>query len=83
MCTRAVCALAHVFEGTGLATVSLVSGMTKATGTATVQLMPLAAVQAGLSAMQWIWIGLGGLAAALVLFMGRYALRHRRSRLPA
>jgi hypothetical protein len=69
--------------GSWKATGTLVSGLTKASGTATVQLMPVAATQSGLSAMQWIWVSLAGLATALVLVMGRYALRHRRSRLPA
>lgn len=65
-------------EGSWRATVSLVSGMTVATGTATVQLLPPAAATPGLSAMTWVWLSLGGLALVLMLVMGRYALGHRR-----
>ena len=65
-------------EGSWRANVSLVSGMTVATGTATVQLLPPAATQSGLSTMTWIWLSLGCLALVLVLVMGRYALWHRR-----
>jgi hypothetical protein len=35
------------------------------------------AAQAGLSAMQWIWLALGGLVLILVVVSG-YARRHRR-----
>jgi len=65
-------------EGSWRATVSLVSGMTTATGTVTVQLVPPAAAQPGPSAMTWVWLSLGGLALVLTLVMGRYALWHRR-----
>jgi hypothetical protein len=65
-------------QGSWRATVSLVSGMTTATGTVTVQLVPLAAAPSGMSAMTWVWLSLGGLALVLMLIMGRYALEHRR-----
>jgi hypothetical protein len=59
-------------------TVSLVSGMTTATGTVTVQLVPQAGPPSSVSAMTWVWLSLGGLALVLTLVMGRYALGHRR-----
>jgi hypothetical protein len=68
-------------NGSWRATVSLVSGITTATGTATVRFDAAVAAPAGLSSMQWVWLALGGIV--LVLAMGGYALRHRRSRLPA
>ncbi len=70
-------------DGSWRATVTLVSGLTKATATATVQLAPAVAGQAVLSGMQWIWLSLGGLVLILVLVMGGYALQHRRRRAPA
>jgi sterol desaturase/sphingolipid hydroxylase (fatty acid hydroxylase superfamily) len=70
-------------DGTWRATVSLVSGITAATGVATVRFAPIVKPQAGLSAMQWIWLALGGLVLVLVLVMGQYALRHRRRQVPA
>jgi hypothetical protein len=69
--------------GSWRATVTLVSGLTTAKATATVQLAPAVAAQAALSAMQWIWLSLGGLVLVLVIVMGRYALRYRRSQAPA
>jgi hypothetical protein len=65
-------------EGSWRATVSLVSGMTTATGTVSVQLVPLAATPSGPSVMTWVWLSLGGLALVLMLVMGPYALRERR-----
>jgi hypothetical protein len=70
-------------DGTWRATVTLVSGMTTATATATIQLTPIVAARAALSAMQGIWLGLGGLVLILVVVMGGYALRHRRRQAPA
>jgi hypothetical protein len=65
-------------NGSWLAKVTLVSGLTKATGTAAIRIGPIVAAQAGLSAMQWIWLALGGLAVVLAVVMWQYALRHRR-----
>jgi hypothetical protein len=64
-------------DGPWRATVSLVSGMTTATGTAAIRFAPRAAAQAGQPAIRWIWLGLGGLVLVLVLVMGRYAWQHR------
>ena len=69
--------------GSWRATVSLVSGMTTAVGTATIRFAPIAPAQAGLSAMQWVWLGLGGLVLVLTLVMGRYAWQHLRRQAPA
>jgi type VI protein secretion system component VasF len=57
--------------------------MTIAKAAATIRLAPAVAAQAGLSAMQWIWLSLGGLVLILVVVMGGYALRHRRRQAPA
>jgi len=65
-------------DGSWRATVTLVSGLTTATATATVQLGPAVAAQAALSAMQKIWLSLGSLVLVLVMVMGGYALQHRR-----
>jgi hypothetical protein len=64
-------------DGSWRATITLVSGMTTATATATVQLTPIVAASAGLSGMKWIWLGLGGLILVLVIVMGSYALLRR------
>jgi hypothetical protein len=69
-------------DGSWRATITLVSGITKATARATVQLGPMAAAQAGLSAVQGIWLALGGLILVLVVVMGWYALQQRRRQLP-
>jgi hypothetical protein len=69
-------------QGSWRATVSLASGLTTATGTATIQLTSIVTAQAAVSAMQWIWIALGGLALALVIAMGWYARQHRRPQAP-
>jgi hypothetical protein len=64
-------------SGSWRATISLASGMTTATGTATVRFAPVVAAQPGQSPAQRIWLALGGLALVLVLVMGRYAWRRR------
>jgi hypothetical protein len=69
-------------QGSWRATVSLASGLTTATGTATIQLTSIVTAQAAVSAMQWIWIALGGLVLALVIAMGWYARQHRRPQAP-
>ena len=67
--------------GSWRATVTLVSGMTTAQGTATIRFVPIETARAGLSEMQWIWLGLGGLVLVLALVMGWYAWQqHRRRR---
>jgi hypothetical protein len=66
-------------QGFWRAQVMLASGLTTATATAVVRLEPAAASPAGLSAMQWIWLGLFAFAVILALVMGRYAWRHRRA----
>jgi hypothetical protein len=70
-------------NGSWRATVTLVSGLSKATATATVQVTPIVTAQAGLSGMRWIWLLLGGLVLVLVAVMGWYALQHRRRHAPA
>jgi hypothetical protein len=71
-------------EGSWRATVTLASGLTKATATTTIQLSAIVAAQAALSSMQWIWLAFGTLVvAALVIAVGRYARQHRRRRVPA
>jgi hypothetical protein len=69
--------------GSWRATVTLVSGITVATATTTVQFSRIVAAQAGLSDMQRIWLGLGGLVLVLVIVMLGYALLHRRRQVPA
>jgi hypothetical protein len=59
------------------------SGITTATATAPIQFSRTAVVQAGLSGMQQIWLGLGGLVLLLVAVMAAYALLHRRRQVPA
>jgi hypothetical protein len=70
-------------NGSWRATVTLVSGMTTATATATIRLAPIVAAQAGLSAPQWIQLGLGGLVLVLIVVMGSHALQRRRRQAPA
>lgn len=70
-------------NGSWRATVTLVSGLSKATAAATVQITPIPVAQAGLSAMQQIFLILGGLVLVSVVVMGRYALQHRRRHAPA
>jgi hypothetical protein len=70
-------------DGSWRVTITLVSGLTTATATATIKLPPIVAAQAGVSAMGWIWLGLGGLVLILVVVMGSYALQHRRRQAPA
>jgi hypothetical protein len=69
--------------GSWRATATLMSGMTLATATASIQFSRTAVVQAGLSDMQRIWLGLGVLALLLVVVMAGYALLHRRRQVPA
>jgi hypothetical protein len=69
--------------GSWRATVTLVSGITTATATTTIQFSRTVAAQAGLSDMQRIWLGLGGLVLALVIVMLGYALLRRRRQAPA
>jgi hypothetical protein len=69
-------------DGSWRATVTLVSGMTSATATATVLLAPVAAA-AFLSGMQVTWLALFAFVGVLAAVMGRYAWRHRRRRAPA
>ena len=70
-------------DGSWRATVTLASGLATAKATATIQLSTIVAAQAALSAMQWIWLALGGLVLALVVAMGWYARQHRRRQAPA
>ncbi len=67
--------------GSWRATVTLVSGMTSATATATVLLAPVAAA-AFLSGMQVTWLALIAFVGVLAAVMGRYAWRHRRRQAP-
>ena len=69
--------------GSWLATVTLVSGMATATATAMVLLSPNEVTQTALSAMQQVWVGLGGLVLVVGAVMGWYARQHRRRRVPA
>jgi hypothetical protein len=67
-------------EGSWRATVTLASGLTTATATTTIALTSIVTAQAALSAMQWIWLALGGLVLALVVAMAWYAQQHRGRR---
>jgi hypothetical protein len=69
--------------GSWRATVTLMSGITTATATTTIQFSPTVSAQAGLPGMQWVWLGLGSLAILLVIAMVGYSLLHRRRQLPA
>jgi hypothetical protein len=70
-------------DGSWRVTVTLASGLTKATATSTIQLAAIVAAQAALSATQWMWLVLGGLLVALVVAIGWYARQHRRRQIPA
>jgi hypothetical protein len=70
-------------DGSWRVKITLASGLTTATATATIQLSRIVAAQAALSAMQWIWLALGGLVIALVVAVGWYARQHRRRQIPA
>ena len=70
-------------EGSWRVTVTLASGLTKATATTTIQLTAIVAARAAMSAMQWIWLALGGLVVAFVVALGWYARQHRRRQVPA
>jgi hypothetical protein len=63
--------------------VTLASGLTTATATATIQLSSIMATQAAMSATQWIWLALGGLVIALVVAVGWYARQYRRRQVQA
>ncbi len=65
--------------GSWRVTINLASGITTCTATAAIQFSPTVAAQAGLPGMAWIGIALGLLVLALVVIVGRYALRHRRA----
>lgn len=69
--------------GSWRATVSLVSGMTKATGTANIRFAAVVTQQAGLSAMQWIGLVFAAFVIVVAAVMGRFAWRHRRRQAPA
>jgi hypothetical protein len=66
-------------SGSWRVTISLVSGITTCTATATVQFTPVVAAQAGLAGIAWTGIVLGVLVLVLVLavVMVRYTLQHR------
>jgi hypothetical protein len=64
--------------GSWQATVSLVSGMTRATGTADIRFATAVTQQAGLSAAQWVWLVFGAFVLVVAAVMGRFAWRHRR-----
>jgi hypothetical protein len=65
--------------GSWRATISLASGITTCTATATIRFPAIVAAQAGLPMMAWIGIALGALAAALAgaAVMVRYARQRR------
>jgi hypothetical protein len=65
-------------SGPWRATVTLVSGLTTATGTAIIGFVPVAAAQVGLSAAQWTGLGLIAFVALVAAAMGRFAWRRLR-----
>jgi hypothetical protein len=65
-------------EGSWQATVTLASGLTKATAMTTVQLSAIVATRAALSATHWIWPALGALVLAFVVALGWYTRQRRR-----
>jgi hypothetical protein len=69
-------------DGSWRVTVTLASGLTKATATSAIQLTANVAAQAATSVTPWIWLALGGLVV-LVVAMGWYARQHRRRQAPA
>ena len=69
-------------DGSWQVTVTLASGLTKATATAPIQLIANVAPQAATSGTPWIWLALGGLVV-LVVATGWYARQHRRRQAPA
>jgi hypothetical protein len=69
-------------DGSWQVTVTLASGLTKATATAPIQLTANVAAQAATSATPWIWLAAGGLVV-LVVAIGWYARQHRRRQAPA
>jgi hypothetical protein len=69
--------------GSWRATVRLASGLTRATGAATVMLAPAAAAQAALSGVPWPWLALIVILLALTAAMGRFWWQHRRGQAPA
>jgi hypothetical protein len=69
--------------GSWRATVRLASGLTRATGAATVMLAAAAAAQAALSGVPWLWLALIVILLALTAAMGRFWWQHRRCQAPA
>ena len=69
-------------NGSWRVTVTLASGLTKATATSPIQLTANVAAQAATSATPWVWLALGGLVV-LVVATGWYARQHRRRQAPA
>ena len=69
--------------GSWRATITLASGLTKATATAAIELTTNVAAQAAASSTPWIWLALGGLAVALAVVTGWFARQHRRRQAPA
>ena len=70
-------------QGSWQAAVSLVSGLTIAQATATIELTSVVAAQAAGLAMGWIWMAVAIVILALAITMGSYAWRHRRRQVPA
>jgi hypothetical protein len=64
--------------GSWRVTISLVSGLTTCTATATIQFAAIGAAQTGLSEMTWMGIALGVLMLVLVLVLAVVTVRHRR-----
>ena len=65
--------------GSWRVTINLVSGITTCTATASIQIGPIGAAQAGLPGMAWIGIAFSLFVLALVVIVGRYALQRRRA----
>jgi hypothetical protein len=70
-------------DGSWRATITLASGLTKATATAAIQLSADVVAQAAATATPWIWLALGGLVVVLVVATGWYARQRRRRQAPA
>jgi len=65
--------------GSWRATISLASGITTCTATATIRISPIVAAQAGLPMMAWIGIALGVLAVVLAVAVMVRRARQRRT----